>query len=229
MKMLLNVSHLDYSFHTISGKYQVLSDISFSVAKGEFISIIGPKGCGKSTLLSVISGILPVSSGTIDRKINNIGYLVQKENLFEWRNCHTDSDIVTETYGMTAFSSPKNIFPYNCIEKRAELILSLAMEPDLVILDEPFNTLDYATRLDVGYSIRNLIKTYEKGGILVTNDLAEAIALSDKIIIMTPYPGRIKNIIDIKLTSVNSSPIDARNAPEFKDYFNKVWSVLIEH
>lgn len=226
--MLLNVSNLYYSFHTISGRYQVLSDISFSVSAGDFISIIGPKGCGKSTLLSVISGILPPDSGTIERKINNIGYLIQKENVFEWRNCHTDSNIVTETYGMTAFSSAKSVLPYSGIERRAELIKTLAMEPELVILDEPFNTLDYATRLEVGYSIRNLVKSCGKGGILVTNDLAEAIALSDKIIIMTAYPGRIKNVVDINLTSVNASPIDARNAPEFKDYFNKVWSVLIK-
>ncbi len=228
MEMLLTVSNLYYSFHTISGKYQVLSDISFSVENGEFVSIIGPKGCGKSTLLSVISGILPADSGTIERNVENIGYLIQKENVFEWRNCHTDSNIVTETYGMTAFSSEKKLFPDNCMEKRAELIKSLSVEPDLVILDEPFNALDYATRLEVGYSIKNIIKSYDKGGILVTNDLAEAIALSDKIIIMSSYPGRIKHIIDINLTSVNSSPIDARNAPEFKDYFNKVWSVLIE-
>lgn len=225
--MLLNVCELYYSFHTISGKFQVLFDISFSVAEGEFVSIIGPSGCGKSTLLSVISGILPADSGTIERNVNNIGYLIQKDNLFEWRNCHMDSNIVTETYGMTAFASRESPFSYNCMEKRAELIKSLALEPDLVILDEPFNSLDYATRLDVGYSIRNIIKSCEKGGILVTNDLAEAIALSDKIIIMTPYPGRIKNTIPIHLTSVNSSPIDARNAPEFKDYFNKVWSTLI--
>lgn len=225
--MLLNVSNLYYSFHTISGKYQVLSDISFSVSAGDFISIIGPKGCGKSTLLSVISGILPPDSGTIERNISNIGYLIQKDNVFEWRNCHTDSNIITETYGMTAFSSSKHILPYSGIEKRAELIKTLAIEPELLILDEPFNTLDYATRLEVGYAIRNIVKSCGKGGILVTNDLAEAIALSNKIIIMSSYPGRIKNIIDINLTNVNASPIDARNAPEFKDYFNNVWSVLI--
>ncbi len=113
------------------------------------------------------------------------------------------------------------------MEKRAELIKSLAMEPDLVMLDEPFNALDYANRLEVGYGIRSIVKSYDKGCILVTNDLAEAIALSDKIIIMSPNPGHIKDIIDIKLTTVNQSPIDARNAPEFKDYFNLVWGCLI--
>lgn len=225
--MLLEVSNLSYSFHTISGKYQVLYDISLSVDKGEFVSIIGPSGCGKSTLLSVISGILMPDNGEIKRNIQNIGYLIQKDNLFEWRNCHTDSNIVTETYGMTAFSKAGSPYPYSGMEKRAELIKSLAMEPDLVILDEPFNALDYATRLEVGYGIRSMIKAYDKGCILVTNDLAEAIALSDKIIIMSPNPGHIKDEIHIKLTTVNQSPIDARNAPEFKDYFNLVWSSLI--
>lgn len=227
MEILLNISHLDYSFHTISGKFHVLSDISFFIEKGEFVSIIGPSGCGKSTLLSVISGILPADSGKVERNVTNIGYLIQKDNLFEWRNCHSDSNIVTETYGMTA-SSSLGKYPYNCIERRAELIKSLALEPDLVILDEPFNTLDYATRLEVGYAIRNIVKSYDKGGILVTNDIAEAIALSDKIIILTPTPGKIKNLIPINLTSVNTSPIDARNAPEFRDYFNQVWSTLIQ-
>ncbi len=82
MEILLNISHLDYSFHTISGKFHVLSDISFSIEKGEFISIIGPSGCGKSTLLSVISGILPADSGKVERNVTNIGYLIQKDNLF---------------------------------------------------------------------------------------------------------------------------------------------------
>lgn len=228
MEILLNVSHLDYSFHTISGKFHVLSDISFSIAKGDFVSIIGPSGCGKSTLLSIISGILPADSGIIERNISNIGYLIQKDNLFEWRNCHTDSNIVTETYGMTAFNRSQSPFPYNCMERRAELIKSLAAEPDLVILDEPFNTLDYATRLEVGYAIKNIVKSYDKGGILVTNDLAEAIALSDRIILMTSSPGKIRDLIEVNLTSINQSPIDARNAPEFKDYFNKLWSALIK-
>lgn len=227
MEVLLEVSNLSYSFHTISGKYQVLYDISLSVDKGEFISIIGPSGCGKSTLLSVISGVLPPDSGDIKRNIQNIGYLIQKDNLFEWRNCRTDSNIITETYGMTAFSKQGSPYPYSGMEKRAELIKSLAMEPDLVLLDEPFNALDYANRLEVGYGIRSIVKSYDKGCILVTNDLAEAIALSDKIIIMSPNPGHIKDIIDIKLTTINQSPIDARNAPEFKNYFNLVWGCLI--
>ncbi len=227
MGIVLDAKNIDYSFQTVTGKVQILSNISFSLNSGEFISIMGPPGCGKSTLLSIISGILPVPNGSLDSKAKNIGYLLQQEHSTQWLNTSTHSNIVTETYGITAFNNCDTKTPYDCIQKRARLIKSLCSEPDITLLDEPFNTLDYVTRLEIGNDIRNMIKSSGKSGIMITNDLSEAIALSDRIIIMSPTPGHIKAIVDIKLTTDRSSPINARNAPEFREYYNELWNLLL--
>ncbi len=226
MGILLDTKNIDYFYQTLTGKVQILSNISFSLVSGEFISIMGPPGCGKSTLLSIITGILPVTNGSLNTKAKNIGYLIQQENSTQWLNTSTNSDIITETYGITAFNNCDTKNPYDCMKKRAQLIKSLCLEPDITLLDEPFNALDYVTRLEVGNDIRNMLKSSGKSGIMVTNDLSEAIALSDRIIIMSPAPGHIKAIVPIKITTDRSSPINARNAPEFREYYNELWNLL---
>lgn len=251
MKHLLELNNVSYSYHTLTGETKALENISLSVEHGEFIAIVGPSGCGKSTLLSLISGLITPGEGEI--KINgckieqadtNIGYMLQKDHLFEWRTVYSNVTLGLEiqnkltrenkenveemlhTYGLDHFKYSKPSELSGGMRQRAALIRTLALEPDLLLLDEPFSALDYQTRLEVCDDIGTIIKKEGKTAILVTHDLSEAIALGNRVVVLTKRPGRIKNIVPIELSIPNRTPMTSRNAPEFKDYFNLIWEEL---
>lgn len=254
MKPILELQEISYAYHTVSGETLALSNISFSVLNGEFISIVGPSGCGKSTLLSIISGLLKPEEGKIirfgktdDSTPANIGYMLQKDHLFEWRTIYqnvmlgleiqkkmtpenkTFVEEMLKTYGLFRFRDAKPSELSGGMRQRAALIRTLALKPDLLLLDEPFSALDYQTRLNVSDDIGSIIKNQEKTAILVTHDISEAISLADKIIVLTKRPGCIRCIVPIHYNMENRSPIKCRNAPEFKDYFNTIWKELNTH
>lgn len=241
MTQTLKLTNVDYSYHTLQGEINALSNISLSVDDGEFISIVGPSGCGKSTLLSLIAGLLEPDKGKISFSGDNIGYMLQKDHLFEWRtvfrnitlgleiqhklsSTHLEKvDKMMNSYGLSQF---KNSYPRELsggMRQRAALIRTLALEPDLLLLDEPFSALDYQTRLQVCDDIYKIIKSEHKTAILVTHDLAEAISIGGRVVVLSARPGRIQTVIDVHYPPEYNSPILARNAPEFKDYFNQVW------
>ena len=251
MNPLLELNHVSYAYHSMSGETQALSNISFQVEDGEFISIVGPSGCGKSTLLSLISGLIEPETGSI--KLNgtnihdsstNIGYMLQKDHLFEWRTVYSNVllgleiqkkltsrnkdnvDYMLETYGLQKFRDSKPSELSGGMRQRAALIRTLALEPDLLLLDEPFSALDYQTRLSVGYDIGSIIKHEKKTAILVTHDLSEAISLGDRVIILSKRPGSIRKIVPIHIDMEDRTALKSRNAPEFKDYFNLIWKEL---
>ena len=251
MNPLLELNHVSYAYHSMSGETQALSNISFQVENGEFISIVGPSGCGKSTLLSLISGLIEPETGSI--KLNgtnihdsstNIGYMLQKDHLFEWRTVYSNVllgleiqkkltsrnkdnvDYMLETYGLQKFRDSKPSELSGGMRQRAALIRTLALEPDLLLLDEPFSALDYQTRLSVGDDIGSIIKHEKKTAILVTHDLSEAISLGDRVIILSKRPGSIRKIVPIHIDMEDRTALKSRNAPEFKDYFNLIWKEL---
>jgi len=240
------------TYHTLDGETLAIDGLSLSVYEGEIVSIVGPSGCGKSTLLSLIAGLIKPSSGEIlidgeevrkyDKKI---GYMFQNDNLFEWRNILrnvliglevqgrlTEENIkkaedLLNTYGLKDF---KSHYPYQLsggMRQRVALIRTLATEPEILLLDEPFSALDYQTRLKVADEVGTIIKKECKTAILVTHDIAEAISMADRVIVLTHRPGRVKNIHEIRLTlDVERTPLTSREAPEFKDYFNTIWKEL---
>lgn len=251
MNPLLTLSHISYSYHALNGETLALSDISFSLEEGKFLAIVGPSGCGKSTLLSLISGLLIPTEGEITlrglplgRSSANIGYMLQKDHLFEWRTIYsnvtlgleiqhrlTDQarenvDQMLETYGLSSFKSARPSQLSGGMRQRAALIRTLALEPDLLLLDEPFSALDYQTRLSVCDDIASIIKKEEKTAILVTHDLAEAVSMADEILVLTRRPGRVKKLVPIHFSLEDRTPLSTRNAPEFKDYFNLIWKEL---
>ena len=254
MSDLLKIDHISYSYHSLDGETPALFDVSFHVKEGEFVGIVGPSGCGKSTLLSLIAGLITPSSGSIyingkDHKSSgkNIGYMLQKDHLLDWRNTlknvtlgmeiqHklTDSSYVQinellNTYGLITF---KNSFPSGLsggMRQRAALIRTLLLEPDILLLDEPFSALDYQTRLEVADDIWGIIRREKKTAILITHDISEAISMSDRVIVLSSRPGTVKSILDIHLSIENRTPFTARSAPEFKDYFNLIWKELTDH
>ncbi|MBQ8185012.1 MAG: ABC transporter ATP-binding protein [Lachnospiraceae bacterium] len=254
MNPLLTLSHISYSYHALNGETLALSDISFSLEEGKFLAIVGPSGCGKSTLLSLICGLLTPSEGTITlnglplrEATANIGYMLQKDHLFEWRTIYSNVtlgleiqhrlndrtresvDTMLDTYGLSAFKHSRPSQLSGGMRQRAALIRTLALEPDLLLLDEPFSALDYQTRLSVCDDIAGIIKQEQKTAILVTHDLAEAISVADEVLILSKRPGRIQKQIPIHFDMEARTPLRSRNAPEFKDYFNLIWKELNEN
>lgn len=244
MEPVLELKNVNYSYHTLSEEIPALKNISLTVNNGEFISIVGPSGCGKSTLLSLIASLLTPEEGEITINGTNVGYMLQKDHLFEWRTIYRNItlgleiqkkltperekavDDMLSTYGLINFKNVKPSQLSGGMRQRAALIRTLALEPDLLLLDEPFSALDYQTRLEVGDDIGMIIKKEGKTAVLVTHDLSEAIAMGDKVVILSKRPGHIKNIIPIELSVENRTPMSSRAAPEFKHYFNLIWKEL---
>ena len=210
MKNILSIKNVSYSYHTQEGETPALTDISFDVSSGSFTCIVGPSGCGKSTLLSLISGLLHPDSGEIyingcssSGSLLHIGYMLQKDSLFEWRSVYKNvllgletrkmltsekkelADKMLETYGLVNFKNVKPSQLSGGMRQRVALIRTLALEPDILLLDEPFSALDYQTRLEVSDDIYKILKEQNKTAILVTHDISEAIAMGDKVIILS--------------------------------------------
>lgn len=254
--ILVEINNITMIYHSLDGETKTLEDINLDVIKGEILGIVGPSGCGKSTLLSIIAGLIEPSSGTvlingskIDETNRNIGYMFQKDQLLEWRNilenvvlgleiqgklnsqAYEKARKLLENYGLGDFI---NYYPSQLsggMRQRVALIRTLLLEPDLLLLDEPFSALDYQTRLAIADEIGVILKREKKTGLLVTHDIAEAISLSDRIVILSNRPARIKEIIDIKLTCPEGkrTPLRCREAPEFRHYFNRIWKELDVH
>lgn len=246
MGPIVSMQDISLRYHSINGETPAVSHFNLSVNSGEFISIVGPSGCGKSTILSMLAGQLLPSEGTLEVK-GNIGYMLQKDQLFHWRNIRNNAllglevqknltpetiaytDALLEKYGLGEF---KEHFPWQLsggMRQRAALIRTLAIRPDILLLDEPFSALDYQTRLSVSDEIGSIIRQEKKTAILVTHDISEAISLADRVIVLSRRPATVKKIFPIRLSIEEYTPLKAREAPEFKDYFNAIWKELDVH
>lgn len=254
LENIVEVHNVSMKYQSLNGEISALEDITFSVGKGEFISIVGPSGCGKSTLMSIISGLLPASSGqvlvngsNVNGNCSEIGYMLQKDHLFDWRTIYGNVILGLEirkaltpeakeyvhellkTYGLYEF---KDKYPGQLsggMRQRAALIRTLAAKPEILLLDEAFSALDYQTRLAVTEDIYSIIRREHKTAILVTHDIAESISMADRVIVLSKRPAVIKNIHNIKLSCENRTPLTCREAPEFRYYFNKIWKELDVH
>lgn len=244
MNTLLDCRNVSFSYHSLSGETIALSHIDFQVEKGEFLAIVGPSGCGKSTLLSIVAGLIEPEIGEVvlgDKENTKIGYMLQHDHLLDWRTIYQNVLLGPEInraltpekeeyalkllsdYGLHRFRNKRPGELSGGMKQRAALIRTMMMDPELLLLDEPFSALDYQTRLLVSADIGAIIKEAKKTAILVTHDLSEAISLADRIIVLSQRPATIKCIFKIKLTKLTDGPLAARNAPEFKDYFKKLW------
>ena len=251
MEPILELKNINYAYHTLEGETKALTDISFSIASGEFVAIVGPSGCGKSTLLSIISGLLEPEKGLLKtngkylrESTMNIGYMLQHDHLFEWRTVYSNvllgleiqhmlsakskakAKELLDLYGLKQFINSKPSELSGGMRQRAALIRTLVLEPDILLLDEPFSALDYQTRLSVGDDIGQIIRNAHKTALLVTHDLSEAVSLADRVIILTERPATIAKIVPITFTLEKDTPLLRRNAPEFKNYFNIIWEEL---
>lgn len=251
MKPKLEACGVSFSYHSMDGETPALSDISFTVKSGEFLAIVGPSGCGKSTLLSLLCGLLKPEEGSIlidgvplEHARHSVGYMLQKDHLFEWRtiygnvslgleiqnkldeNSHARLGEMLRLYGLSGFENARPSELSGGMRQRAALIRTLALEPDLLLLDEPFSALDYQTRLSVSDDISKIIRGTGKTAILITHDLSEAISIADRVLILSKRPGQIKAILPLSFGEAFDTPLKRRNAPEFSQYFNQVWEEL---
>lgn len=254
MQPILDCNHVHYSYHTLQGETPALCDIQFHVDEGEFVSIVGPSGCGKSTLLSLLCGLIVPESGAIyfkgapvtEQSRRHIGYMLQHDHLFEWRSIRKnillgleiqkkiseqtllEVDHLLKLYGLYRFKDARPSQLSGGMRQRAALIRTLLLQPDLLLLDEPFSALDYQTRLKVSDDIGGIIRNSGKTAILVTHDLSEAVSLGDRVIVLSPLPAGIQNIIATDFPK-GLSPLERRNTDAFKDYFNLIWKELNPH
>ena len=244
MEPLIHLSHVSFSYHTPGGETLALSDIDFSVYPEEFLAIVGPSGCGKSTLLTILSGLLKPEKGERLASDLTIGYMLQRDHLFEWRSIWKNVTLGLEIqkrlnaetkvyarsllkeYGLLPFADSYPSELSGGMRQRAALIRTLVLKPDLLLLDEPFSALDYQTRLNVSNDIGQILRHSKKTAILVTHDLSEAISLADRVITLSSRPATISNIVPIQFELDEDTPLRRRNAPEFKQYFNLLWKEL---
>lgn len=249
--MKVEIKEVYMNYHTLESSTRALDNINFAVESGEFVSIVGPSGCGKSTVLNIIAGLLKPSSGEvyIDNELvtsvsPKVGYMFQKDHLFEWLTVYdnvilglkiqkklTDDNRLKviqllKNYNLWDF---RNHYPKELsggMRQRAALIRTLALSPQVLLLDEPFSALDYQTRLNVSDEIYKILKNEKKTVIMVTHDLSEAISMSDRIIVLSNRPASVKKDFDVNFCIESISPLKCREAPEFRTYFNMLWKEL---
>ena len=238
---ILTIKNLSKIYHTKTSETKAIDNFSFELNENEFVAIVGPSGCGKSTILNILANLDNKSDGEIIIKDNiKLGYMLQQDALFNWKtvleNCSLGLEInnfnnkdyvlkLLNTYGLKDFI---NSYPNNLsggMRQRVALIRTLATKPDILLLDEPFSALDYQTRLKVSDDVYNIIKKEKKSAIMVTHDIAEAISMADKIIVLSKRPSIIKKVIDINLTD-KSTPINNRKAKEFAYYYDLIWKEI---
>lgn len=245
---ILEISHLTKNYQDLDGETMAVSDVSFDVYEKEFLAVVGPSGCGKSTILSILSGLEDKSGGTIRFNKENIilGYMLQKDSLFPWRtildNCLLGLEITNslteesrayvisllKTYGLSEFMDKYPSSLSGGMRQRAALIRTLAIKPDILLLDEALSALDYQTRLALSDDLYHIIKNEGKTAVMITHDLAEAISMADRIIVLTKRPSTVKKIYTVTMKD-KSSPIHNRKCSEFSEYYDKIWRDLDVH
>lgn len=241
MNEILTFDNVRLTYHTKRAEVTALKGLSFSLGEGEFAAMIGPSGCGKSTVLSLAAGLLKPSEGTVTLR-GSIGYMLQRDELFPWRTIEKNLYLPLEvqrkntperraraadlarTYGLADFlkSYPSQLS--GGMRQRAALIRTLVMEPDILLLDEPFSALDYQTRLNVTADVARILRSEKKAALLITHDISEAISLADRIFVLTARPARLLAEHETDFTS--NDPLRRREEPRFSGWFERLWKEL---
>ena len=226
MSNILDVNHIYKDFYSLDEERQILKDINFSVKEGEILVLLGPSGCGKSTILNIIAGLLEPTAGSIDTQLKNITLGLEIQHKLDDKT-KVEIQRLLQIYDLWEF---RNNFPRELsggMKQRAALIRTLALNPDILLLDESFSGLDFQTRLTVTDDIYKIIKKENKTAILVTHDISEAISLADTVAVLSHRPTTIQSVHQIHLTlDGEKTPFNARTAPEFQHYFDLFWKEL---
>jgi NitT/TauT family transport system ATP-binding protein len=253
----LVVDDVGLSYFSRSEETVALSGISFDVRAGEFLSLIGPSGCGKSTLLTLIAGLGKPTSGAIridgaqvQGTSRTVGYMLQQDYLFEWRSILDNvllgaeiqgrsgpqtralAEQLLHSYGLGQFLHHRPSQLSGGMRQRAALARTMVTGPDLVLLDEPFSALDSQTRLAMADDMVSILREAGKTVILVTHDIAEAIAMTDRALVLSRRPGRIKSEHRFDFSEARqagATPLQIRSLPAFNTHFQTIWNELDVH
>ena len=242
MKEVLRFDNISMHYHTKQGETVALQNVNFSVSEGEFVAIIGPSGCGKTTLLSLAAGLLSPTKGKVVTDGGSFGYMLQKDELFPWRTIEkniflpleikrTDTPenraralALAEKYGLGQFLKSYPAALSGGMRQRAALIRTLSVDPDVLLLDEPFSALDYQTRLSVCDDVYKIIRQEKKTALLITHDISEAISVADKIFVLSRRPARV--VAEHALAFSESEPLKRRENKLFSHWFEILWKEL---
>ena len=253
MGKMVSLHHAAVVYQSPESEVEAVKDVSFDLEEGEFVSLVGPSGCGKSTLLSVIAGLEPITGGTAEicgEPITGtsplIGLMPQQDQLFEWETIRRNVllglrirgdrdpehiervESLLERYGLAAFADKHPAQLSGGMRQRCALIRTLATDPRLLLLDEPFSALDYQTRLQVTDHIWRILREQEKTALLVTHDISEAVSMSDRVIVLSRRPATVKTVVDVgELREL--PPLQRRENPVFSGYFDQIWRELDIH
>ncbi|MBE4908385.1 ABC transporter ATP-binding protein [Bacillus luteolus] len=247
----LKVDRIQHTYFTRDSAKTALEDISLTIEEGEFVSFLGPSGCGKTTLLSIIAGLLKPTEGQIlidgnppNKEGPSIGYMLQQDYLFPWKTIEENVFVGLRT--MKKYSSEnkektldilkemglqgvEKSYPKQLsggMRQRASLVRTLATNPKILLLDEPFSALDYQTKLKLENLMVKTLKEYSKTALLVTHDIGEAIAMSDRIFLLSANPGRIAETFTIPEELKKITPFEARQHSMYSTIFQQIWKEL---
>jgi NitT/TauT family transport system ATP-binding protein len=247
----LKIDKVHHTYFTKTSATTALSDVNMQLEEGEFISFLGPSGCGKTTLLSIIAGLILPTEGRVflnQKSVNEanrqIGYMLQQDYLFPWKTIEENillglklsNSLTNETreyafqllekmgLGHVKAQAPKQLS--GGMRQRVALVRTLATEPKVLLLDEPFSALDYQTKLKLEDLVSTTLKSFGKTAILVTHDIGEAIAMSDRVYLFAANPGHIHKVFDIPEALRRITPFEARNHEEYSQVFQTIWKEL---
>ena len=242
MNEILRFDNVSMHYHTKQGETIAVERLNFFVNRGEFVAIIGPSGCGKTTILSLAAGLLTPTQGHIRTSDVSFGYMLQKDELFPWRTIESNIFLpleikrnntqenkaqaiaLAEKYGLGQFLKSYPAALSGGMRQRAALIRTLSVNPDILLLDEPFSALDYQTRLSVCDDVYKIIRNEQKTAILITHDISEAISVADKIVVLSARPATTKAIHEISFPE--NEPLKRRENKAFAGWFELLWTEL---
>ena len=242
---LLCLEHVSLYYHTPQGETEAVRDLSFQVQKGEFVAVVGPSGCGKTTMLSLIMGLNPPSAGQVRFPLGPcpMGYMLQRDNLLEWRTLEKNAVLGLEVrhkltdetraktvgllrkYGLGEFLSYLPGQLSGGMRQKAALIRTLALDPELLLLDEPFSALDYQTRLTLADEVFSIIHEEGKTALLVTHDIGEAVSMADRVLVFSDRPATLKREIVLDFPR-EMPPLVRRGSSAFQEHFAAIWKEL---
>lgn len=238
---LMHLSDVSLAYHTVAGETIAINDLDLTVYEGEFLAIVGPSGCGKTSVLSLITGLLAPTAGTVSfaREDLRAGYMLQRDHLLDHRTVEKNVLLglevqhrltpeskaramrLLDTYGLSEFRAYKPHQLSGGMRQKVALIRTLAIEPDLLLLDEPFSALDYQTRLTLSDEVFRIIRNEHKTAVLVTHDISEAVSMADRVAVFSARPASISAVLPIGFPP-SMPPLERRGQPAFHDYFERI-------
>ena len=243
------------SFTTQAGEpAEVIRSVSFTIGRGEIVSIVGPSGCGKTTLLNLVCGLLPLSSGGVawyGRELDGVppraGYMLQKDLLLPWRTAFENAALGLQIHGVgrgerrdrvmalldrLGLAGFADYYPSDLsggMRQRVALARAFAGDPDVLLLDEPFSALDFQTKLLIERDTARLVRGTERSLLLITHDIEEAVTLSDRVIVLSHRPCTVVAEHVITLAGDRTDMMAARESPEFIHHVRTIWNELDIH